>query len=259
MDRLHGFRLASQFCSSDTQESFMAFFQENRGAREPFLNAPSAVLWLIALLLATPPAPIFLPGHLPDDILERYAFIPARYAMAAHQGVGSQGFLDLVVPFISYMLLHGDFTHVGLNSLWLLVFGPIVARRLGTQRFLIFFVICGVAAALLHLTVYWGSAMAVVGASGGVSGLMGAGMRILYGRLYGGAVGLAPVLSRPIVAFSAVWMIANVISGVLRIGVSDDVTLIAWVAHLGGYFAGLFLIAAFIPNIISRQNASSGG
>jgi membrane associated rhomboid family serine protease len=259
MDRLHGFRLASQFCSSDTQESFMAFFQENRGAREPFLNAPSAVLWLIALLLATHTARIFLPGNLPDDILERYAFIPARYAMAAHQGVGSQGFLDLVVPFISYMLLHGDFTHVGLNSLWLLVFGPIVARRLGALRFVIFFVICGIAAALVHLAVYWGSPMAVVGASGGVSGLMGAGMRILYGRMYGGPLGLAPVTSRPIVAFSAVWMLANVISGVLRIGVSDDLTLIAWVAHLGGYFAGLFLIGAFVADLVRRENPSTGG
>jgi len=235
----------------------MAFFQENRGDRQPFLNAPPVVLWLIALLLLTHTARILLPGTLPDDILERYAFIPARYALAAQQGAGSQGFLDLVVPFFSYMLLHGDFTHVGLNCLWLLVFGPIVARRLGPLRFVTFFVICGVAAVLVHLAVYWGSPMAVVGASGGVSGLMAAGMRILYGRIYGGPLGLAPVTSRPIVAFSAVWMLANVISGVLRIGVSDDLTLIAWVAHLGGYFAGLFLIGVFVANLVRRH--SPGG
>ncbi len=237
----------------------MAFFQENRGAREPFLNAPPAVLWLIALLLVTHTLRILLPGALPDEILERYAFIPARYAVAVHQGVGSSGFLDLVVPFISYMLLHGDFTHVGLNSLWLLVFGPIVARRLGSLRFLIFFVICGIAAALVHLAFYWGSPMAVVGASGGVSGLMAAGMRILYGRMYGGPLGLAPVTSRPILTFSAVWIFANVLSGVFRIGASDDLTLIAWVAHLGGYFAGLFLIGAFVADLVRRYNPGTGG
>jgi membrane associated rhomboid family serine protease len=88
---------------------------------------------------------------------------------------------------------------------------------------------------------------------------MGAGMRILYGRMYGGPLGLAPVTSRPIVAFSAVWMLANVISGVLRIGVSDDLTLIAWVAHLGGYFAGLFLIGAFVADLVRRENPSTGG
>jgi len=236
----------------------MAFFQENRGAREPFLNAPSVVLWLIALLLVTHTARVLLPGTLPDDILERYAFIPARYAIAVHQAIGSTRFLDLLVPFVSYMLLHGDFTHVGLNSLWLLVFGPIVARALGPLRFLIFFVICGVAAALVHLAFYWGSPMAVVGASGGVSGLMAAGMRILYGRMYGGPFGLAPMTSRPIVTFSGVWVLANVISGVLRIGVSDDLTLIAWVAHLGGYFAGLFLIGAFVAELVRRYNPRTG-
>lgn len=225
----------------------MAFFQENRAAREPFLNAPPVVLWLIALLLATHVARILLPSVLSDDLLERYAFIPARIALEVHQGVDFQGALGLAIPFVSYMLLHGDFTHVGLNSLWLLVFGPIVARRLGVWRFLIFFVICGIFSAAAHLAVYWGSAMAVVGASGGVSGLMGAGMRILYGRLYGGRLGLAPIASRPIIAFSAVWMLANVVTGVLRIGVTDDLTLIAWVAHLGGYFAGLLLIGAFVP------------
>jgi membrane associated rhomboid family serine protease len=200
------------------------------------------VLWLIGLLLVTHALRVFLPGNLPDDILVAYSLTPARYAAALAHAIPAAGAL---VTFITYMFLHGDFTHVGINSLWLLVFGPIVARRLGTLRFLLFFLLCGVAAALVHLTVYWGSPMQVVGASGAVSGLMAAGMRILYGRLYGGADGLAPIFSKPILGFSAVWIIANVITGILRIGVSDDLTLIAWVAHLGGFFAGLVLIGPF--------------
>jgi membrane associated rhomboid family serine protease len=226
-------------------EDEMAFFQENRPSREPFLNAPPTVLWLIGLLLATHSLRVFLPGSLSEDILVEYAFTPARYAAALAQGIPPEGALGLLIPFITYMLLHADFTHVGLNSLWLLVFGPIVARRLGTLKFLLFFLSCGIAAALLHLAVYWGSPMSVVGASGAVSGLMGAGMRILYGRSYGSAGGLAPIFSKPIMVFSAVWIIANVVSGILRLGVSDDLTLIAWVAHLGGYFAGLFTIGPF--------------
>jgi len=221
-------------------EDEMAFLQDNRPSREPFLNAPPTVLWLIGLLLATHVMRVFLSGSLPDDILIEYSLTPARYATGSADGV-----LGQLVPFITYMFLHADFTHVGINSLWLLVFGPIVARRLGTLRFLLFFLLCGVAAALVHLTVYWGSPMQVVGASGAVSGLMAAGMRILYGRLYGGADGLAPIFSKPILGFSAVWIIANVVSGILRIGVSDDLTLIAWVAHLGGFFAGLILIGPF--------------
>ena len=223
----------------------MAFLQDNRPSRAPLLNAPPTVLWLIGLLLVTHALRAFLPGNLPDDIVVEYSLTPARYAAALAQGIPADGALGLVVPFITYIFLHADFTHVGINSLWLLVFGPIVARRLGTLRFLLFFLICGVAAALVHLIVYWGSPMQVVGASGAVSGLMAAGMRILYGRLHGGADGLAPIFSKPIMSFSAVWIVANVVSGIFRLGVTDDLTLIAWVAHLGGYFAGLFMIGPF--------------
>lgn len=223
----------------------MAFLQDNRPSRAPLLNAPPTVLWLIGVLLVTHALRVFLPGSLPDDILVEYSLTPARYAAALAHATPADGAFGVLVPFITYIFLHADFTHVGINSLWLLVFGPIVARRLGTLRFLLFFLLCGVAAALVHLAVYWGSPMQVVGASGAVSGLMAAGMRILYGRLYGGADGLAPIFSKPILGFSAVWVIANVVSGILRIGVSDDLTLIAWVAHLGGFFAGLILIGPF--------------
>ena len=223
----------------------MAFFQDNRPPREPFLNAPPTVLWLIGLLLATHAVRVFLPGSLSEDVLVEYALTPARYAAAFAQGIPPDSALGLLIPFITYMFLHADLTHVGLNSLWLLVFGPIVARRLGPLKFLLFFLSCGIVAALLHLAVYWGSPMAVVGASGGVSGLMAAGMRILYGRFYPDADGLAPIFSKPIMTFSGVWIVANVVSGIFKLGVSDDLTLIAWVAHLGGYFAGLIMIGPF--------------
>ena len=221
----------------------MAFLQDNRPSREPFLNAPPTVLWLIGLLLATHAVRVLLPDGWPSAIIENYALVPARFADFATQGT-SQGLLGLAITLVSYMLLHGDIAHVGLNSLWLLVFGSIVARRLGAARFILFFVFCGIAAAVVHLSIYWGSPMAVVGASGGISGLMAGGMRILYGRFYGDNA-LAPIFSRPILAFSAVWVIVNIISGVLRLGITDDLTLIAWVAHLGGFFAGLIMIGAF--------------
>jgi membrane associated rhomboid family serine protease len=216
-----------------------------RSIRQPLLNAPPIVLWLIAGLIACHAIRIWLPGGLPDAILDRFGFVPARYAQWLANGLMPGGWPELVIPPFSYMLLHANYTHVGINSLWLLVFGPAVARWLGTRRFLGFFVFCGVVAALVHMTVYWGSAATVIGASGAISGLMGAGMRILYGQAYELPDGLAPVLSRPIVMFSLVWTGVNIVSGVLRIGVTGDVALVAWVAHLGGYFAGLLTIAMF--------------
>jgi membrane associated rhomboid family serine protease len=223
----------------------MTLSPHHRPAGTPILNAPPLVLGLIGALVALHVLRIYLPGDMAERMIFDYALIPARYATSQAWASLAGGLSELGAPLVTYMFLHGDFTHLGLNSLWLLVFGPIVARHLGNLRFLLFFLFCGVAAALLHLVTYWGVEMAMIGASGGVSGLMAAGMRLVYARAAGVPGGLAPIFSRPILSFSLVWTIVNVVSGVLRIGVTDDLTLIAWVAHLGGYFAGLVAVGGF--------------
>lgn len=225
----------------------MSFVPDRPSRRQPLLNVPPLVIGLIALLIGLHVIRVALPGNLPDMMLERFAFIPARYAMAFGPGGAPGGWAGLIIPPFSYMLLHANYTHVGINSLWLLVFGPVVARNLKTARFLLFFVFCGVVAALVHLTVYWGSPVAVIGASGAISGLMGAGMRIVYGPMFQQPSGLAPILSRPILMFSIVWAGVNIVTGVLRIGVTGDVDTVAWVAHLGGYVAGLLTIGLVAP------------
>ncbi len=234
----------------------MAFVPDQQSRRQPLLNAPPIVLWMIAGLILCHAIRIALPGGLPDLLLDQYALIPARYAGAIAHGATQSGIAALIISLVTYMLLHADFTHLGVNCLWLLVFGPVVARRLKALGFLTFFTLCGVAAALVHLAFYWGSPVAVIGASGAISGLMGAGMRILYGQAYEQPDGLAPIVSKPILMFSLVWTIVNIVSGVLRIGVTGDVTLVAWVAHLGGYFAGLFTIALFTRGTLQGSRLS---
>ena len=232
----------------------MAFFQDQRPSREPFLNAPAIIFWLIGALVAAHVLRVMLPAPWPADLLEEFAFIPARYSAAAlaTSGIPAPGFVEQLVPFISYMFLHADYVHLSVNSLWLLAFGPIVAKRLKTARFLLFFLFCGIVAAVTHLIVYFGAVEQVVGASGAVSGLMGAAIRIFYGRLFygrnlpqGETPPLAPVFSRPILGFTLVWLIANFVAGVTGLGLTDATASIAWVAHLGGYFAGLFAITLF--------------
>ena len=234
----------------------MAFFQDQRPSREPFLNAPATIFWLIGALVAAHVVRVMLPAPWPDYLLFEFAFIPARYSEAALAagGIPAPSLVEQIVPFISYMFLHGDYVHISVNSLWLLAFGPIVAKRLKTARFLLFFLFCGIVAAITHLVVYFGAVEQVVGASGAVSGLMGAAIRIFYGRiLYGRSVSegetppLAPVFSRAILGFTLVWLIANFVAGVTGLGLSDSTASVAWVAHLGGYFAGLFTVAFFDP------------
>jgi membrane associated rhomboid family serine protease len=219
----------------------MAFLKDSQPAHQPFLTAPMSVLWLIGVLVLAHMVRVMLPGELSESILETYAFIPARYAGGAD--FAHDTLFQRIVPFLSHIFLHANATHVGVNSLWLLAFGPILARRLNTLKFFLFFLFCGVAGALTHLMVYWGSDAAVVGASGAIAGLMGGAMRVAYARFYG--LRLAPVLSQRIVMFSLVWVAVNIVSGVLGIGLSDQVVLVAWVVHMGGYFAGLLAIGLF--------------
>jgi membrane associated rhomboid family serine protease len=232
----------------------MAFFQDMRPSREPFLNAPGTIFWLIGALVLAHVGRVLAPQPLPEVLLFEFSFIPARYsetALAA-SGIPEPTFVGKAVPFVSYMFLHGDYTHLAINSLWLLAFGPIVARRLRTGKFLLFFAFCGIASAAAHLAVYFAALDQVVGASGGVAGLMGAAIRIFYGRLYfgrdvpqGAIVPLAPLISRPIVGFTLVWLIVNFIAGATGLGLTDATASVAWVAHLGGYFAGLLGISLF--------------
>jgi membrane associated rhomboid family serine protease len=227
----------------------MAFFQDTRPSREPFLRAPATVLWLIAVILAAHAIRVSLPSAWSEQVLQTYAFVPARYSATLPIHMPQlPGLLGKVVPFVSYLFVHADFGHAGINCLWLLAFGPVVARRLGPAKFLGLFFLCGVLAAVVHLAANWGDRLPVIGASGAISGLMAAGIRILYGSrsfLFGDYRPLAPVFSRSVLFFSATWVVVNIVFGVTNIGVTSQAAVVAWVAHLGGYFAGLFAVGLF--------------
>jgi membrane associated rhomboid family serine protease len=171
-----------------------------------------------------------------NQILDQYAFVPANV-------IGPGTVAARAIPFVSYMFLHADTTHIAFNCLWLLAFGTVVARRFGTVLFLVFFTVCGVAAAATFLFSNWGSAEGAIGASGAISGLMAAGIRMLRGS--GPSASLVPIFSPQVLMFSAVWVGINLLVGLTGLGMAGEVHPIAWQAHLGGYFTGLFLSGVF--------------
>src|SRR5580765_7899584 len=222
----------------------MAFLQ-SAPPRQPIFRAPAVVLWLIGLLAALHLARISRPV-LSDALVYEYGLYPLRYSHAFLEShMANPGTLwERVVPFLSYLGLHGSWTHLIINCLWLLAFGPIVARRFGNVLFLLFFLACGVAAALCYLALNWGSPVPVVGASGAISGLMAAAIRMLPGQapwVTQSEAPLAPLLSRQILVFSAIWAAINLLTALTGLGVGGESGLIAWQAHLGGFLAGLLL------------------
>src|SRR5271167_475048 len=197
----------------------MAFFHETE--RQPFVRIPAATAGLIAVLVVAHVARVLAPPELSEAILYNYGFYPARYShafLAAH-GAAPQTFSEQAIPFVSYIFLHANFTHLLVNCIWLLPFGSIVARRFGTLTFLLFFIVCGIGGAVAHLITHWEGAP-TIGASAALSGLMAAGFRIVglieapdlasYSLAVSGDLSshrpLAPILSSRILVWTALWM-----------------------------------------------------
>jgi membrane associated rhomboid family serine protease len=223
----------------------VAFLRDTTSS-QPFLRAPAVVVWLIVALVGAHAARVWIFPQDSDWLFVNYGFVPARYSHAwldAH-GMNPGSLVERALPFVTYMVLHGGFMHVAINCVWLLAFGPVVARRYGSLLFLLFFVLCGIAGAAAHLACNWGSPAPVIGASAAVSGLMAAGFRMLAPD-DGAWRPLEPIFSPRILIWTALWVIVNVIAGVTGLGTGGEVQLVAWQAHIGGYAAGLFLAGPF--------------
>jgi len=220
----------------------MAFFQETRPAREPIFRAPAAVMGLIVVLIVAHVARVLAPAAVSAKILDEFALDPAVYVSK------TANWLDRVVPPFSHMLLHGSLMHLLVNCLWLLACGPVVARRFGGGSFLVFFVLCGLAGAACFVAMNWGAPVGAIGASGAISGLMAAAIRMINFRnpyLNVATVPLMPLLSSQVLLFSAVWLVLNLLTGLFGGVVMGTIQPIAWQDHLGGYVAGLLLAGPF--------------
>jgi membrane associated rhomboid family serine protease len=170
--------------------------------------------------------------------------------------------INLATPLIS-MFLHGSWAHLLGNSLFLWVFGNNVEDSMGRLRFLVFYLICGLAAAGTHLLFEPSSPVPTVGASGAISGALGAYL-LLYPRVR--VKLLIPIIIFPWIvhvrawAVLGFWFVWQVLSGLpqlmqLRGEISGGV---AFWAHVGGFVAGMVLIRFFQnPALVQRRTMVS--
>lgn len=216
---------------------------------EPVFNVPAIVVLLIGVCAAV----YLVQSYVLSDsqhlgLLVRAAFIPIRYS-----GRFDIDLYAFTSPF-TYAFLHGSLAHLAINMIWLAAFGSPLANRLGAMRFLLFWMVTALAAAGLHYVLHPLDQSPLVGASGAISGMMGAAARFGFrtsrsaGKpsFEGPLLPIADVLrSRTVVTFLAVWMVINLVTGLIGFapGVEDR---IAWEAHIGGFAAGFFGIGYFV-------------
>jgi membrane associated rhomboid family serine protease len=224
--------------------------------RQPIFNVPGVVVAMLGIFVAVHILRYLLPDEQSAWLTAALAFVPARMTGMGQDLPG--GDVATYTQFVTHLFVHGDLTHLLINSAWLLAFGSPVARRMDTVPFLVFFALCGIAGALFYAAVSANALSMMVGASGAISGLMGAAFRFMFQALRDGdAVALAgetrqpPLLSlgaalsdRRVLVAAAGWTVLNIVFAWGASGLMDGVS-IAWEAHLGGFYMGLLSFGLF--------------
>ena len=189
-----------------------------------------------------------------EEALFLFGLVPIRYSdpeLYTHFTTFQQ-----FLPFLTSMFLHGGFLHILGNMWFLYIFGDNIEDRLGHIRYLIFYIFCGVAAGLVHLLTNWNSKIPTIGASGAISGVMGAYL-LLYPRAR--IMTLIPIffffqfVEIPAFIFLGYWLFLQLFSAGLT---PSNVGGIAFWAHIGGFISGLIFIKIF--DAIPRTGLSNG-
>ena len=200
--------------------------------REPVFNAPWQAVAAVVLIVGGYAVQTLFPV---DAILAAYAFSPANLAPGRWETI------------ITSIFLHGSWAHAMMNGAFALAFSTPLARLFGPKvegalLFFGFYVLAGVLANLGYAAVHPGGHIPVVGASGAVSGLMGAAARLIGGH---GRAG--PLFSKPVLGMGAAWVAINLLvalfGGAIMPGAGG--AGVAWEAHIAGFIVGVLLIGPF--------------
>ena len=202
---------------------------QQKAGEEPFFNfgkIPPFAKILAAIFVAVH---AFLSLGLSDtaqlQAIYDWGFVPSTFL-----GGDKWSFLTLITP-ISYNFIHGDWMHVGFNTVMTLALCTFVERMFSTPTTIRYFFICGIAGALVMLLFHPSSEAPVIGASASISGLFAAAILMMYeqgrmGALTGKFANKGPW---PLIA---VWAVIMIVIGLISGG------SVAWEAHLGGFLTG---------------------
>jgi rhomboid family protein len=181
--------------------------------------------------------------------IEEFGLVPCRLTGACR--VGPELPSPILTIFTS-MFMHGGLFHIGGNMLYLWIFGNNVEDTLGHGRYLLFYLLSGVAAALAQTAVGPSSVVPMVGASGAVSGVLGAYL-LLFPRAHVTTLIILGFFFRlvqiPAMVVLGFWIVLQLLNGLGSFGSSGGV---AFFAHIGGFLAGMGLLYVLKPRAWSR-------
>jgi membrane associated rhomboid family serine protease len=167
-----------------------------------------------------------------EAFIQRWAFVPRRF-LADPAG-------DFLTLFTA-MFMHAGWLHLIGNMLYLWIFGDNVEDRFGHAKFLIFYLVCGIAATFAQLAFSADSAVPNLGASGAVAGVLGAYL-LLYPRGRVHVMMGRGVVPAPALVVIGLWFVLQLFSGIGSVSsAADDQGGVAYMAHIGGFVMGFLL------------------
>lgn len=215
----------------------------------PLVNNAIIVLCVLVFLYQ-----LMLGRHL-TSFLFHYGLVPAKITrpdIALHFSL-----MEQYLPFFSSMFLHGGWLHL-IGNMWVLyIFGDNIESDLGHVRYLFFYLLCGLTAAVIQVFTNPSSTIPTIGASGAIGGVMGAYF-LLYPRAR--ILALVPIffiftlMEVPAYLFLGFWFLLQFFSGTFSLlSGQGQYSGIAWWAHVGGFLGGMALLYVFKP--IARRKS----
>ncbi len=177
-----------------------------------------------------------------DHFVQSFALVPAKLFA---RGQAANHAVPAVATLVTSMFLHGGVLHIAGNMLYLWIFGNNVEDAMGRIRFVLFYALCGLFAAYAHAYANRFSSVPMIGASGAISGVLGAYLllypqaRVVTLVFFGFFVRTVPIPAMIVLGF---WFALQFLNAMLAGGSAGGV---AWFAHVAGFVAGMFLIGLF--------------
>jgi hypothetical protein len=210
----------------------------------PRRSVPIVTLLLIAANIFVFIHQLSLPPRALEAFIKTYGLVPARISLAL---AGRHYTLtQALVPLFTCMFLHGGFLHIIGNMWFLWIFGANLEDRLGAFPYLAFYLLCGIGSGVSQALFSWGSRVPSIGASGAISGVLGAYI-VFFPRSR--ILTLIPLFiiwftaRIPAAIFIGLWFLMQFLSGVSSLGAASAGG-VAWWAHVGGFLFGLLLAGA---------------
>jgi len=212
---------------------FLPLRDENPSNKFPVINI-CLLLTNVAVFLYE----LTLSPHAARALEITYGVVPARIPAWL---AGHATFEAALIPFLTSMFLHGGWAHILGNLLFLWIFGDNVEAEFGHLGYLLFYLVCGIGSGLVHAAFNLNSHLPAVGASGAISGVLGAYI-VLEPRNRILSLIFIFVVRVPAVIVLGVWFAMQFLMGLSTIGTAANVTggVAVW-AHIGGFLMGLVI------------------